>query len=237
MITLGLEVKGQTVIEGDLHIKGNLPMDSEFFQKIISNTVDATRTSLDADLFEGFSNTIFERIRENGIDIDKLLVNGQNLVEGNKLSYTINDTNITRLGVVRDFQTIGDSFIGQTLYVTGKRIGINTQNPAHALTVWDEEIELGAGKRQRDLAWFGVPREQSLVISANQQDNLIINKDGSVSINKLVLNQVEICTSAGTPKTAAPRGSVMFNSDPVPGSPAGWVSMGGGAWSRFGTLG
>ena len=237
IISLGLEVKGQTVIEGDLHIKGNVPMTNDFFQRIITNTVDATRASIGADLFEGYSHSIFERISLEGLDLSKIKLNGESIIDGNKLTYGITDTNITKLGMVRDFQTAGETFLSQTLYIGDKRVGVNTIEPGHAFTVWDQEIELGISKRERDVAWLGTPREQTLVLSANKKDNLVLNKDGSITVNKLFLGAVEIGTDTGTPKDAAPKGSVRFNSNPGPGAPAGWVSLGGGAWSRFGTLG
>jgi hypothetical protein len=237
IISLGLEVKGQTVIEGDLHIKGDVPMDGPFFQRIINNTVEATKKSLDTDLFEGYSNTIFERIRANGIDLNKITLDGNEIVSGNKLSYGITDTNITRLGMVRDLQTTGEALFSQTLYVGEKRVGINTIEPGHALSIWDQEVEVGFSKRERDVAWFGTPREQTLVLSANRKDNLTLNRDGSVTVEKLFIGQIELGTSDSTPKDAAPKGAVRFNSDPKSGGRAGWVSLGGGAWSRFGTLG
>lgn len=237
IVSLGLEVKGQAVIEGDLHIKGKIPMDNEFFKTLVNNSVEATRTSLGADLFEGYSNTVFERIREQGLDLTKITLNGTDIVDGNKLSYGITDTNINRLGMVKDLQTTGEAYISQTLYVGEKRVGVNTLEPGHAFTVWDQEVEIGFSKRERDVAWIGTPREQSVVLSSNRKDNLVLNKDGSISVQKLFVGQVEFGTSDGTPNDSAPKGSVRFNNNPIPGGPAGWVSLGGGAWSRFGTLG
>ena len=236
IISLGLEVKGQTVIEGDLHIKGDVPMDGPFFQRVISNTVEATRNSLNADLFEGFTNIVFERIRENGIDLNKITLNGTEVIAGNKLNYGITDTNITRLGLVKDLQTAGESLLNQTLYIGEKRVGVNTLEPGHALSVWDQEIEIGLAKRERDTAWLGTPREQKLILSANRQDNIILNTDGSISVGKLFLGTVEIGTTDSTPGHDAPKGTVLFNRNPAPGQPAGWVSLGKGVWSRFGTL-
>lgn len=237
IISLGLEVKGQTVIEGDLHIKGDVPMTGTFAQRIIENTVAATKQSLNTELFDGFSSTLFERIQENGLDLNKLTLNGTPVIEGSKLSYSVTDTNITRLGLVRDLQTAGEALLSQTLYVGDKRVGINTLEPGHALSVWDQEVEIGFSKRERDVAWIGTPREQTVVLSANRKDNLVLNKDGTVSINELYIGQQQIGFSAGTPAHAATKGSVLFNSAPGPGQPAGWISLGGGAWSRFGTLG
>lgn len=237
IVSLGLEVKGQTVIEGDLHIKGDVPMDGEFFQRIIQNTVAATRAAIGPDVFEAYNNDIFERIREHGLDLSKISLNGSAVIDGGKLNPGVTDTNITKLGLVRDLQTAGEALLSQTLYVGNKRVGVNTLEPGHALSVWDEEVEIGFGKRQRDIAWFGTPREQSLLLSANRKDNLALNSDGSVSVQKLFIKQIEIGTSDGTPKDAATKGAVRFNNNPVPGGPAGWISLGGGAWSRFGTLG
>jgi hypothetical protein len=237
IVSLGLEVKGQTVIEGDLHIKGDVPMDGSFFQRIIQNTVAATRETLNAELFESYNNDIFERIRENGLDVSKISLNGSAVIDGPKLNPGITDTNITKLGLVRDLQTTGEALLSQTLYVGNRRIGINTLEPGHALSIWDEEVEIGFGKRQRDVAWFGTPREQSLLLGANKKDNLVLNPDGSVSVQKLYIRQIEVGISDGTPKDSAAKGAIRFNSNPVPGGPAGWISLGGGAWSRFGTLG
>lgn len=236
IVSLGLEVKGQTVIEGDLHIKGDVPMTGTFAQRIIENTVAATKQSLNTELFDGFSSTLFERIQENGLDLNKLTLNGTPVIEGSKLSYSVTDTNITRLGLVRDLQTAGEALLSQTLYVGDKRVGINTLEPGHALSVWDQEVEIGFSKRERDVAWIGTPREQTVVLSANRKDNLVLNKDGTVSINELYIGQQQIGFSAGTPAHAATKGSVLFNSAPGPGQPAGWISLGNGAWSRFGTL-
>ena len=237
IVSLGLEVKGQTVIEGDLHIKGDVPMEGPFFQRIIQNTVTATRQAIDADLFEAYNNSIFERIREHGLDLSKITLNGTAVIDGNRLNPGVTDSNINKLGMVKDLQTTGEALLSQTLYVGNRRVGVNTIEPAQALSVWDEEVEIGFSKRRRDVAWLGTPREQSLIMSANKHDNLVLNYDGSVSIQKLYLNNVELGTSDGTPKDSAIKGAIRFNNNPVPGGPAGWISLGGGAWSRFGTLG
>lgn len=236
IISLGLEVKGQTVIEGDLHIKGDVPMTGTFAKRLIDNTIAATRESLNAELFDGFSATLFDRIAEHGIDLSKVTLNGNPVFDGPKLNYGITDTNITRLGIVRDLQSAGEALLSQTLYVSDKRVGINTLEPGHALSIWDQEVEIGFSKRERDVAWIGTPREQTLVLSANRKDNLTLNKDGTVSINTLYIGQQEIGFNSGTPGHAAPKGSVLFNNNPGPGQPAGWISLGNGAWSRFGTL-
>ena len=237
LVTLGLEVKGTTVIDGDLHINGDIPEDSLFYQTLLKHSVKATQDSMSTELFQGYSHVIFELIKEKGLDLNQVTFNGQPLIEGNKLSYGISDTNITRLGIVRDFQTTGEALLSQTLYVTKDRVGINTMEPGHALSVWDQEVEIAFTKRQKNQGWIGTPRAQELTIGANNQDNLVLKHDGTVAIQKMELGGRQIFMSDKAPTADMLPGSVAFNSSPIPGGAAGWISLGGGTWSRFGTLG
>jgi hypothetical protein len=237
IVTLGLEVKGQCVIDGDLHINGDIPEDSLFYQTLLKHSVKATQDSMSTDLFQGYSHVIFELIKEKGLDLGKITLNGQPVIEGNKLSYGISDTNITRLGVVKDFQSSGEALLSQTLYVTKDRVGINTMEPGHALSVWDQEVEVAFTKRQKNQGWFGTPRTQELVIGANNQDNIVLRSDGTVALQKIELGGRQFFVSDKAPTSDAPPGSFAFNSAPTPGGAAGWVSLGGGTWARFGSLG
>jgi hypothetical protein len=75
------------------------------------------------------------------------------------------------------------------------------------------------------------------VLSANNQDNIVLKQDGSVAVSKIQVNKIHITSSTGTPSGNEPRGTVAFNENPAPGQPIGWVSLGNGSWSRFGTVG
>jgi len=236
MITLGLEVRGTTVLEGDLLIQGNVPPSSKFYTSIIDNAVAGVKNSMDSAFFGDYSSVIFDKIREEGLDLNRITLNGVEIITGNKLNYGIYDTNITRLGMVKDLQTTGETYLSEQLYVGKNKVGIGTIEPANSLTVWDQEVELGFGKRLKDTGWIGTPRNQDLILSANNQDNLTLATDGSVHVNKLTINKVSVTSSPGVPASDQPRGTVAFNENPAPGQPIGWVSLGGGAWSKFGTI-
>jgi hypothetical protein len=236
MITLGLEVKGTTVLEGDLLIQGNVPPSSKFYTSIIHNAVEGVKNSMDSAFFGDYSSVIFNKIREEGLDLSRITLNGVEIITGNKLNYGIYDTNITRLGMVKDLQTAGETYLSEQLYVGKNKVGIGTIEPANSLTVWDQEVELGFGKRLKDTGWIGTPRNQNLILSANNQDNLTLATDGSVQVKKLTINKVSVISSPGVPSIEQPRGTVAFNENPSPGQPVGWVSLGGAAWSKFGII-
>jgi hypothetical protein len=140
------------------------------------------------------------------------------------------------VGQIKDLQTAGETLLSETLYVGKDRVGIGTIEPNNSLSIWDQEIELGFGKRLKDTGWIGTPRRQDLVLSANGQDNLTLTADGSVEIKRLVVGKVAVISAPGVPGVEMPKGTVAFNENPEPGQPIGWVSLGGGAWSKFGTV-
>ena len=237
IVALGLTVKGDTVFEGNVTITGDIPKESKFYQTLLQNSVDGMKNAMTTQLFQGYSHVLFDLIRDRGLDLSTLKLNGVSIVDGNKLNYGINDTNISRLGIVKDLQTTGEALLSQTLYVTQNRVGINTIEPDHALSVWDQEVEIGFSKQGKDRAWFGTPRSQDLVIGVNREDNIVLKTDGSVDIKKMRVDEMEIGGSNEPPSHVAKAGSVMFNTRPVPGGVAGWISLGGGVWARFGNLG
>lgn len=236
VVSMGLDVKGTAIFDGDVVINGDIPEHSAIYQKLLSNTVGGVRESLNQELFEKFSTIIFNNIRAEGLDLDRITIKGTEVIKGNQLNYGIVDTNIQRLGQLGTLTVLGDARMNDTLYVAKDRIGINTQEPGNALSVWDQEVEIGIGKREREVGWIGTPRNQSLVIGSGTKDNMIIDKDGSVKVKSFEVDGVRMISVSSPPNFDAPVGVIAWNRAPAHGASIGWVSMGNGAWSRFGIL-
>lgn len=236
LISMGLEVKGTTVFDGDVIINGDIPERSAIYQKILEHTVANTRNELNQELFEKYSNIIFDNIRKEGLDLSQITVDGREIIKGDQLGYSIADSNIQRLGLLRDLRVNGEANIFETVYVTKGRIGVNTQDPTHALSVWDQEVELGFGKRERDVAFIGTPRGQQLILGSGKNDNLVLDTDGSVKVKSLEVDGIKFMAVDSPPNFDAPVGVIAWNRKPAPGSSIGWVSLGNAVWSKFGIL-
>jgi hypothetical protein len=236
VISMGLEVKGTTVLDGDLVINGDIPEHSAIYKKILEHSVSKTRSELNQELFENYSSVIFDNIRNEGLDLNRITIDGKEIVKGNQLGYSIVDTNIQRLGLLQDLRVDGPAEIFSTLHVTKNRIGINTTEPANALSIWDQEVEIGFGKRERDVAYLGTPRGQRMVLSAGKNDNLILDSDGSVKVKSFDVDGVKFIAVDSAPNFAAPVGVIAWNRKPTHGSSIGWVSLGNAAWAKFGIL-
>lgn len=236
IVALALTVKGSTLLEGDVVINGTIPPESHFYKGVIENAVAGVKESMDSAFFGDYSTVIFDKIKEEGLDLNRITLNGSEVIIGNKLNYTITDTNIQRVGRVLDLQTVGESYLSESLYVGKNRVGINTISPGHSLSIWDQEIEIGFGKQKKDVAWLGTSRNQNLVLSSNNNDNIILHADGTVAVKSITVNNVTITSSPGNPTADLPRGTVSFNETPSAGQPVGWISLGNGSWSSFGTV-
>jgi len=230
-----LKVTGNVLISGTLSI-ADIDTSSPAIAKLIEETSLAVQGKLNTDLFTGFSNTIFDKIKNDGLDLDRITQGGKTIVAGNQLGYHISDTNIQRLGIVRDLQTTGESYLCETLYATKGRVGVNTMEPSSALAVWDEEVEITIGKRGQDLAYIGTARHQTVVLGSNNKNNITLNTDGSVKFNSVLINETKMISATSTPNYEGKLGQIAWNESPDIGSPVGWVCIGGVRWAKFGIL-
>lgn len=236
LLTKHLTVDGNMTINGEFIVNGNVPTESKFYKELISSTSSSTLQKLDATLFANFSNTIFDRIRIEGIDLQKITINNKEILNGNSLGSEIVNSNLQNLGLLKELQVSGESFLSQTLYVTSKRVGINTVEPGSALSIWDDEIEIVAQKRQKDVGQLGTLRQQKLILSSNNKDNITLEPDGSVRVNEIKMGNLKFTASESPPNFVSERGHVVWNSNPSVGGPLGWICLGAANWANFGII-
>lgn len=236
LLTKDLTVKGTVNIEGDLNVTGTVAENSPFYVNLVNTTTNNVRTSLDKTVFKNYSDMVFQQIRDQGVDLNRILLNGQEIVNGGALSNTISISNLQKVGELKELQVAGETFLSGTLYTTTQRVGVNTIEPAQALSIWDQEIEIGFGKQTSNTGIIGTPRPHTLVLSSNGKNNLVLNTDGSISANQINMGLVTITSSSTPPSDDRPIASIVFNSNPTLGGPLGWVSLGGARWANFGVI-
>ena len=230
-----IKVKGNVTVAGKLTVS-EIDSTTPAFAQFIEAASVAVRDKLDTALFTSFSDIIFEKLKTEGIDLDKISQGGRDVVKGNQLGYHIVDTNIQRVGMVKDLQTQGEAYLSSTLYTTKGRVGINTMDPSAVLSVWDEEVEINVGKRSQDTATINTPRYQTLVLGANGNNNLTLTPDGSVEVDSISIGSVLMSSAVTIPNYSGITGQIVWNQAPAPGSAIGWVCVGGHLWAKFGTV-
>ena len=236
LLTKDLTVKGTATIEGDLNVTGSIDPESGMFRNLVSSVSERVKNNLDGAVYGNYAAMVFDKIKADGLDLDKITVQGEEIVNGSNLGNKITYSNLQRVGTLTELRVGGEALLSQTLYTTNKRIGINTIEPAQALSVWDQEVEIGFGKRETNVAVIEAPRNQQLIIGVNGKNNLVLNTDGSVSLDKVSVGAVTLSSSSTPPNYDAAQGSIVFNSSPSLGGPLGWVSLGGARWANFGFI-
>jgi hypothetical protein len=236
LLTKDLTVQGSMTINGEFVVNGTVPEDSAFYKSLVASTSHKTLTSVDDTLFSNYSKIIFDKIKNDGLDLEKITINGLEVATSSALGTAIVNSNLQTLGELKELRVAGESIIAQTLYVTPKRVGVNTIEPSAALTVWDDEIEIVAKKKSKNVGILGTTRQQKLVLTANNRDNILLHEDGSVEVSKLKIGPMQFTTADSPPNYISQRCHVVWNTNPNPGGPLGWICLGGANWANFGII-
>jgi hypothetical protein len=236
LLTKDLTVEGSMTVNGSFIVNGDVPESTEFFKQLVSSVSSSTLSNLDHTLFNSYSNLIFDKIKQDGLDLAKITLDGAEIAKNNALGSAIVNSNLQTLGELKELRVSGESILAQTLYVTPRRVGINTIEPSAALSVWDDEIEIVAKKKSRDIGILGTPRQQKLVLSSNGKENIVLSDDGSSQIDDLRIGSMRFTTSATAPNFVSERCHIVWNTNPNPGGPMGWVCLGGANWANFGII-
>lgn len=236
LVTKDLTVEGAMTVNGEFVVNGKVPKESEFFKELVNDSSDTTIRKIDGNLFENYSQVIFSKIKNEGLDLNKITLNNTEVIKENTLGSSIVNSNLQKLGTLKELQVSGESIIAESFYVTKGRVGINTIEPSAPLSIWDDEIEITASKRQKDVGCVGTPRPQKFVLFANNKSNLVLDTDGSVAIDDLKIGAMKFTAADRPPNYTSERCHVVWNTNPNPGGPMGWVCLGGANWANFGII-
>lgn len=228
-----LIAKSLTVSQ-DLEIGGNVNV--AFVDRVASATLNKLHQQFDESMFDEYTKRVLVNLSTTGIDPGHIRIAGEPLVDNVSINKNITHSNLKKLGLLQDLTVAGETLLFDTVYVGNKRLGLNTIDPENVFDFWDQEVQITGGKRSRDTSFIGTPRNQTLILSTNNRDQLRLNPDGSVTISDLTVGRIGQSSSQEQPTMTKPVGYIMWNEDPRIGSPIGWVSLGGARWARFGTI-
>lgn len=232
LTTESLEVVNELTVK-DLTVKGSINTDNRSWHTLANSISEITLEKLTRDWTAGLIQQVTDKISEQGINFNEVKINGDYLVIGNQLSEAITHTNIQNLGVLKELQVRGEAHINDSVHVYKNRVGINTESPDRALSIWDEEVSVSIGKHKSHEAYIGTTRDQALNIGINKQPMITIDTTGLTSVKKLRVGYHTIGHHTDAPNWAGVRGDIVFNSNPTPGSPFAWLCLGSFKWKSL----
>jgi len=234
----GLHIGNDASVNGTLDVnnlilRGTVNVDNQSWNELSIRAANKTLELLSAQWKTELVQDILEHAKTSGINFKSVLIDDKPLVKDDTLNSGIKKSSIETVGTLNNLRTIGTTKLNNTLTVIDKRIGINTEHPEMALSVWDEEISLVAGKLSKDHAYIGTNRPQTLSIGVNRNKNLDIDSDGLVTVQKFRIDRWQIGHTNQAPSWSGTRGDIMFNNDPKPDQPFGWSCLGGFRWQSL----
>lgn len=231
-----LTVTNDAVISGTLSvqniaIRGSINTDNRSWQELTDNLAVATLQQIDQEWRDRLIEQVRKTISAQGIDFDSVTVSGSALIENGRINDHITSSNLTQLGTLDQLIVSGPADLGDSLAVRPRRVGINTQHPDMALSVWDEEVSLAFGKHKQQTAYLGTLKPQAMVIGINRQPAIEITDQGRVTINYLTVGRHRLCHEAEIPNYSGTKGDIVFNSNPRGDGVWGWQCLGAFKWT------
>lgn len=213
----------------NLSVKGSINTDNQSWNTLADIISEKTLKQLTVDWRQTLIAQVAEEIKNQGINFEKVKLNGQYVIDGSKLANGITETNIEKLGTLKELSVTGPASINNTFNVVNKRVGINTEEPESALSVWDEEVNVLVGKHKNKQAYIGTSRDHSLVLGVNRLAQLEIDTSGLTTVKKLQIGLHKISHGTEVPNYSGTRGDIVFNANPTTDVFA-WVCLGGFKW-------
>ena len=223
----------QDLIVNNLVVSGVINTDNRSWNELKDVISQQVLTATTEQWRQDLVDQVVLESRTAGINFDSVMVDDLPLIENKTLSAAVVDSHLQSIGTLRDLRVAGTAQFGQTMQVSGRRVGINTQDPEMALAVWDEEVSIIAGKLSKQQAFVGTARLQNLAIGVNRTPQIEIDVDGLTTIKQLRVGRHRISHAGTVPGYSGTRGDLVLNSDPKPGTPFAWVCLGAFQWQSL----
>lgn len=214
-----------------LVVQGSINTDNESWKAFSDALAKRTHDSLN----EQWQNTLVQQatkhIADQGINFSRVKIDGEFVIDQGRLARSIQHSSLQSVGQLESLSVTGTANINDTLAVNNKRIGINTQDPEMALTVWDEETALVAGKLREQTAYVGTARRQRFALGVNKKASIEIDEDELVSVKKLQIGVNRIAYETTVPNYSGVKGDIVFNTNANVNDPVfAWICLGGFRW-------
>jgi hypothetical protein len=214
----------------DLVVTGSVNIDNSSWIQLAQGISDQTLERLNKSWRDTLVTQVADQIKKHGIDFDQVTVAGEPLVQDHVLARTVTGSSLQTVGILKHLQVQGETHLNNTVSVMNRRLGVNTQTPEMALSIWDEEVSVVIGKHKAKQAYIGTSRDSSVAIGVNRVPHIEIDIDGLTTVKKLRVGLHKISHDTQVPGWSGTRGDIVFNANPGPDRVFAWVCLGAHRW-------
>jgi hypothetical protein len=233
LVAPNLEVS-DSISVNNLAVRGSINVDNTAWDGLATHISQRTLDALTDSWRSCLVSDVAAQISQAGIKFDQILLGDHKLVDGNQLSSNITESALQSVGSLKTLTVSGAAHINNgTVNVLNQRVGINTDAPEKALSIWDEEVSIVIGKHKLNQAYLGTNRDQSVAIGVNREPQIEINTTGLTTIKQLQVGLHRISHATQVPGWSGTRGDLVFNANPDATRVFAWVCLGAHRWQAL----
>lgn len=225
---------GGTVRQGLVVDRLSVTESLDLADPVFADLVDTVGQDLLVRMTEQWRDSLVDhvthRIQQQGIDIKNASINGHPLLDGGTLHKSVVQSSLEKVGTLENLAVNGTVNLTHTLRVYKNRVGVNTESPDMALSVWDEECNLGFGKLSQNQAFMGTGRLQSLAIGINRTPMIEIDDKGVTTIKQLRVARNRVAFEPSLPGYSGTKGDIVINTDLKSDGVFAWLCLGAFRW-------
>lgn len=221
----------------NLIVRGVINTDNASWNELVGKIAQEAFVQTTAEWKADLVKQVLAQAAHNNIDFKSVSIRGRPLIDDGVLCEHVTQSALTRVGNLENLTVDGHSRFYDTLNVSRQRVGVNTDTPDMALSVWDEEVSISLGKLSKQQAYIGSSRANNLAIGVNRKPAIEIDMDLLTTVQGLRIQRHRISFAAEVPGTSGTRGDLVLNSDPKPNSAFAWVCLGGFKWQPLRSAG
>lgn len=228
-------LQGDLIVSGDLAIKGRINTDNRSWDELANVIAERAFERVKIDFTQHAVSTVLNRVKQ-GVDIDNVKVDGERLIDGDRLASKIQHSSLISVGTLNNLEVTGVSkFAGDTLNVKNNRVGINTEDPESALSVWDEEVSMTMSKYSKNTAFIGTARRQGLAIGVNRQNSIEVDADGVTTVQKIRIGRNSVSWATEPPGYSGTKGDIVYNTNvgSANDNTFAWMCLGAFKWQAL----
>ena len=230
-------LNGQVVIENETVTNQLTVVDSANIKnlsvgKLVINDGVIFNDSSFSDQIKGLIDSrISEKNNENTWDTygKSLKSNNTVLIDSTGLGSSVVESNLRKLGRLTSLSVGGTTELAETVFIENGKLGINTDEPSGAFTVWDEESELSIRKYKNRTMYVGSTRDSKIVLGVGGDAVLAVHKDG-IEVDAVKIGNITITNGNCEPTHRGSPGDLVINQVASAGQPWAWRCTGGENW-------
>ena len=226
---------GQVVVENETVTKHLTVVESAVMkdlavERLTINNDFVIKSSKFVEEMRSLIDGRIEKFYERPLDTrgGALTSNQVALISDTALGSSVVESNLRKLGRLTSLSVTGETNLADTVYVGNGKLGVNTDEPAGALTIWDEESELTVRKYKQRTMYVGSSRDSDLVLGVGGDAVVFVQRQG-IATKSVKIGNVNITSASTVPNyTGSPGDLVISNASGT--GPWAWRCTGGNSW-------